>query len=220
MADRDGALAAAWAADALAEHASVASFARFSLGLLAVGAPAELVEGAHRAALDELRHAELCFALASRYAGEVLGPGPFPTGRVEPPRTLAALASATVREGCVGETVSAIVAAEQLARATDPEVRRALAVITADEARHAELAWRTVAWALEVGGAEVRAACEQAFAEALAQAPSVPEGAVGLEAHGRLDTATLQAVARSAMRDVVALCARALSTTSDPCRLA
>ena len=54
----------AWTADALLEHASVASFSRLSLALLAVGAPADLVALAHRAALDEIRHARLCFALA------------------------------------------------------------------------------------------------------------------------------------------------------------
>src|SRR6185437_10769514 len=49
--------AAAWTADALAEHASIASFGRFALELMAVGAPADLVAAAHRAALDEVEHA-------------------------------------------------------------------------------------------------------------------------------------------------------------------
>jgi hypothetical protein len=134
-------LAEAWAADALLEHASVASFARFSLALLAAGAPAHLVELAHQAALDEIRHARLCFALAAAYAGADLAPGTFPLGgdvRVE--ATLEAIAVSTVHEGCIGETVAAVIAAEQLARATDPAVRAALAVIVADEARHSELA--------------------------------------------------------------------------------
>jgi hypothetical protein len=37
---------------ALFQHASVASFARFSLELLALGAPPDLVAAAHAAALD------------------------------------------------------------------------------------------------------------------------------------------------------------------------
>jgi hypothetical protein len=207
------ALAAAWASDAQLEHASVASFGRFSLALLAFAAPPELVEGAHRAALDEVEHARLCFALASSYAGESLAPGAFPIGDVTLPASLADLAAATVREGCVGETVSAIVAAEQLARAYEPSVRSALETIAADEARHAELAWRTVAWALEVGGPEVHAACKRAFAEALSQEPSIFAAApiaMNLEAHGRLDEVTLRAVARSAMMEVVARGAQAL----------
>jgi hypothetical protein len=209
--DTRAALAAAWAEDAQLEHASIASFGRFSLALLAFGAPSDLVESAHQAALDEVEHARLCFALASGYAGEPLAPGAFPIGDLTLPARIADLAVATVREGCVGETVSAIVAAEQLARAQEPAVRRALETIAADEARHAELAWRTVAWALEVGGAEVRSACKRAFAEALSQEPDLTAAPpTHLEAHGRLDAVTLRAVARSAMSEVVARCAEAL----------
>ena len=67
--------AAWWLRAALLEHASIASFARFSLELLRYGAPPELVVGAHRAALDEVAHARLAFALASSWSGRDLGPG-------------------------------------------------------------------------------------------------------------------------------------------------
>jgi hypothetical protein len=209
------ALAAAWTADAVMEHASVASFARFSLALLAAGAPADLVELAHRAALDEVRHARLCFALAAAYAGDAIAPGPFPLGaEVHVGSGLAALATSTVKEGCVGETVAAILAAEQLARATDPAVRAALARIAADEARHAELAWRTVAWAVHAGGSDVRAAVEQTLLEAFAERGATPAvesaGSRAMEAHGRLDAATAARVVASAMADVVGPAARAL----------
>lgn len=69
-------LAAAWTRDALYEHASVASFARFVLQLLAVGAPPALVLAGQAAIGDEVRHAQQCFALASAYAGAPVGPGP------------------------------------------------------------------------------------------------------------------------------------------------
>ena len=213
------ALAEAWAADALREHASVASFSRFSLDLLAVGAPAHLVTLAHRAALDEIRHAELCFALAAGYAGEALGPGPFPLeADVRVAGSLAALAASAVKEGCVGETVAAVMAAEQLARAKDPAVRAALARIAVDEARHAELAWRAVAWAVRAGGAEVRAAAALAFAEALGGAAGGggAEGAAALSDHGRLDAATAARVAASALDEVVAPAARALLALTPP----
>src|SRR6185436_7062049 len=109
------ALAEAWARDALLEHASVASFGRFALELLAFGAPADLIEAAHRAALDEVRHARLCFALAGAYRGEALAPGAFPfDGAVRLAGDLAALAESAVLEGCVGETLAALQAAEQL----------------------------------------------------------------------------------------------------------
>ena len=60
-------LAGSWARDGLAEHASIASFSRFALGLLSHGAPASLVERLHLAAIDEIRHARL--RAATRRAG-------------------------------------------------------------------------------------------------------------------------------------------------------
>ena len=215
------ALAAAWTSDALLEHASVASFARFSLALMAAGAPADLVELAHQAALDEIRHARLCFALATAYAGEAVAPGPFPLGgEVHVGSDLAALAVSTVREGCIGETIAAVLAAEQLARATDPAVRAALELIAADEACHAELAWRTVAWAVRVGDREVRAAVERALKAALAEGCRAPAAAAtgsdAMAAHGRLDAPTAAQVVASAMVDIVAPAARALLRRADP----
>jgi hypothetical protein len=78
------ALARAYAIDGCEEHASIAAFARLTLHLLAVGAPPELVERAHLASLDEIRHARACFALARRYGGRALGPGPLAMGELLP----------------------------------------------------------------------------------------------------------------------------------------
>jgi hypothetical protein len=186
----------------------VASFARFALDLLAVGAPAELLAAAQRAGLDEVRHAELCFRLASAYAGAPLMPGPFLfAGSVAVAGDIAGLAVSAVKEGCVGETLAAIQASEQHAAATDPAVRAALAVIAADEARHAELAWRTVAWAVAAGGAEVRRAVRAAFAEALATTPAptpiAADLAAELAAHGRLDGAALRHVFERGIAEVI-----------------
>ena len=46
--------AQAWRLSGLAEHSSVAAFARAALELMAVGAPAELGADAHQAAIDEV----------------------------------------------------------------------------------------------------------------------------------------------------------------------
>ncbi len=222
--DTRASLAAAWTADALAEHASVASFARVSLSLLAAGAPAELVAATHRAALDEIRHAELCFALASAYAGEPVGPGAFPIGpEVHVPRTLAELALGAFAEGCVNETVSAVIAAEQHAHASDPAVRAALAEIAADEARHAELAWKTVAWALAAGGRDVFGALAPVLEQAIHRAaraagPSILDGASDASepdaseraAHGRIDDRARALATTRALREIVAPAASAL----------
>jgi len=93
-------LAEGWLADALAEHASIASFARAAI---------ELLEDAARAMRDEIRHAERCFELASRYAGRAVSPGPLGAAAPRTPE-LAQLAVDTFVEGCVGETVSALAA--------------------------------------------------------------------------------------------------------------
>ena len=208
------ALAEAWKRDGLLEHASIASFGRFALELLAVGAPPHLIEMAHQASIDEVRHARLCLGLAAAYGDAPVALGPFPfEGRVEVGSNLADIASRAVREGCVGETLAAILAAEQLARATDPAVRAALAIIAEDEARHAELAWRTVAWAIESGGAEVRAAVTNAFAEAMAESPAVEENQQYDEAladHGRLGAGEAREAMVRAMADVVRPAADAL----------
>jgi hypothetical protein len=212
------ALADAWSRDALQEHASVASFSRASLALLAAGAPADLVEDTHRAALDEITHARLCFALASAYAGSAIAPGPFPLGgEVQVGTSLTAVVESTVEEGCIGEIVSAVLASEQLARAVDPAVRAVLAQIAADEARHAELAWRTVAWAVRAGGSAVRAAFERAITAAIARVAATPDrmydrdsSSTAMAAHGRLDPATIAEMTAIAITDVVGPAARAL----------
>ncbi|WP_437522286.1 ferritin-like domain-containing protein [Sorangium sp. So ce726] len=207
-------LARAWTSDALLEHASVASFGRFALELLAVGAPPELVEAAHRAAIDEIRHARLCFALAGAYGGAPVGASAFPFGgAVAVSADLAAVAASAVREGCVAETLAAVLAAEQLGHAQDPAVRAALTAIAADEARHAELAWRAVAWAVATGGAEVRAAVIDAFAageEVLAGFVSGAAAGSELTAHGRLGAAEIAAALRRALDEVVRPAAAAL----------
>ncbi len=63
-----------------------------------------------------------------------------------PVRGLLAIAIENAVEGCVYETWAALSAAHQARHARDGEVRRAFAVIAADEARHAELAWTIDAW--------------------------------------------------------------------------
>ena len=74
----------------------------------------------------------------------------------------------------------------------DEETRRVLARIAEDEARHAELAWRTVSWALRVGGpavrdslrSEARSACDRGAACSWVQQVDVPLR-VDIEDHHR-----------------------------------
>ncbi|MDP2317610.1 MAG: ferritin-like domain-containing protein [Pseudomonadota bacterium] len=210
------ALAERWTVAAQDEHAAVAAFSRVALELLAVGAPASLVDATHRAARDEVRHARMGFGLASAYAGRVVAPGRFPfAAPVMPSGDLVALAAAAAREGCVGETVSTLLALEALRRATDPAARGVLAAIGRDETRHAALAWRTVRWAMHAGGAPVRAAVAEVFAQAARDGVDVPlrgdfDDPAVLARHGLLDRASTRATADEALQRVILPCARGL----------
>jgi hypothetical protein len=192
-------LADAWLADALAEHASIASFARATIELIAVGAPNELLEDAARAMRDEIRHAERCFELASRFAGRAVSPGPLAAAAPRTPE-LAQLAVDTFIEGCVGETVSALAATRALAGCEDDRVARVLRGIVADETRHAALAWKTIAWTIAEGGAPVVAALR-----ACAQVPAERTGErdTRLAAHGRLDGEAALRAERDAWLEII-----------------
>ncbi|MCO4763169.1 MAG: ferritin-like domain-containing protein [Myxococcales bacterium] len=208
------AIAAAWREDARMEHASIASFNQFSLDLLAVGAPAELVRDAQRAAMDEVDHAERCFGIVAKLTGALEGPGPLVLPAARNTYTLAQIAADTARDGCVGETIAALLAGVRAHRATDPQVASALTTIAADEARHAELGWRFVKWAVQAGGAEVATAVSEAFELAMADPPlaRVPAG-VDLDAWaawGLLDGGTHTATVRAALRQVIRPCAAEL----------
>jgi len=215
---------------ALLEHASVAAFARFTLQLLELGAPADLCAAAQEAMRDETLHAQLCFTLAARYAGQPLAPGPLSMSGVLAPATLDDVARLCLLEGCVGETLAAIEAAEALAGATDPEVRRALERIAQDERRHAELAFRFVAWALEqrphsglrhalaavleaTVGVSRYAADDDARGTRRAEPSAGNEGGSDderLEAHGLLPERRRSALRRAVLEEVVVPCVRRL----------
>jgi hypothetical protein len=218
------ALARAWLEDARQEHASVAAFARFTMHLLALGAPPDLVTQSQRASMDEVRHARACFALARRYGGEATGPGVLSLDGALGSMSLEALAVLTVHEGCVGETLGALLVDEQAGRSRDTEVRRLLSQIARDELRHAELAWRCVRWAIDQGGTPVADAVARAFAEAEVSSRSrsfVDPPGVDAETwrdHGRLSASDAARLVAEGWRGIVEPCARALA--GRPSRLA
>jgi hypothetical protein len=187
------ALARLWTETARSEHASVPAFSRLSLSLVALGAPARLIEAAHRAALEEIEHARLAFSLASTYAEVPVGPGrllALHAARAVTATSLAALAAESLIDGCLLEGVAADVAQQALARARDDRARAALAVIARDEASHAALAWEVVRWCCEQGGEAVQRRLLAALQKAPASVPSprVPAHlAAELADHGWLD---------------------------------
>lgn len=202
------ALRDAWTRDALLEHASIASFATFTLELLALGAPPDLVRGAQASIADEIDHARLTFAIASSHADAPIGPGALDLGGLVPQTNLALVAAACVRDGCVNETIASAIAGAQAANAADPELRATLERISEDEGRHAELGWRFVQWALSLGKDDVRDAVLAAFDAPIAQGPSLPEGvdAAVWRANGRLLPSEHASVVRSVMDQVIAPC--------------
>ncbi len=175
-------LALEWRRVGQMEHASVAAFARFTLQLLALGAPAELVVASTRAMADETRHARIAFSFASAYGGTPIGPGTLSPRDAMDESGFEDVVRLVIREGCVGETVAAVEAGEASQAAQDPAVSSALATIAEDESRHAELAWRFVRWALDTQGEPVRAVIEQELAHALLPAATAAEPELASEA--------------------------------------
>ena len=163
---------------------------------------------------DETEHARLAFSLASAYASRELGPGPLALdgaiAQVSPRSVFATL----VREGCIGETLAAVLATEAHASATDVVVRASLFRIAQDETKHAGLAWRAAAWLLDAGDDAFACWAQEEVARAIAEhrGPAVadPGDDEMLRAHGVLDGRTLQALDRAVLRDLVGPRARVL----------
>ncbi len=155
------ALAEQWRENGRTEHASVAAFAQLTLELVALGAPPDLVAAAQRDALDEIRHAELCFSLARAIDGNEASPGAFPAAAraARPSRmravALAELAVSSLVDGAMNEGVSARIVARLGKRCEDPAIRAVLREIAADEGRHAAHGWDVVRFCLAEGGAPV-----------------------------------------------------------------
>lgn len=201
-------LADAWLAIAQLEHASVAAFAALALRLLAAGAPPALIVQAHEAALDEVRHAEIAFALASAYAGTTFGPGRFEAAaRATTHGDLRALALETFADGCIGETAAAHQAALAATTAEDPVVAAALTGIAEDEARHGALAWSIVAWCVREGAVTVAELAQIAVVAELEVTPANED----LAAHGVLGNHAAAIARAEVLRDVVAPCLDALA---------
>ncbi|MDI1450383.1 ferritin-like domain-containing protein [Polyangium sp. 6x1] len=210
-ADAREAIAAHHAAIAAMEHASIASFARFSLQLLALGAPAELLAEAQNAARDEVEHARIEYAIASRIGGRIIGPDKLPEATARLATDVVSFVESLVEEGCVGETLGAAEGQEVARSVKDEGLGAALAQIAEDEARHAALAWKTLQWALDAFGPEARDAAARAFERARAMhEKDPPAGPVENEEFGVLGSRTLGALRRSALREVVAPCLRQL----------
>jgi len=191
--------ALAWANAGRAEHASVAAFGRLLLQLLRHGAPSALLRDVQQAGIDEVGHSELCWSLARHFGGGQTRAGEFPfAGKVDADISLAELADAAVVEGCLAETLGAHVAQAAAELAPEPNVRAVLASIAAEEATHAVLSFRIVAWALASGGPAVKAAVRAALGRPW---PALDVDELALRAG--VDVAELSAAARQGVTEVL-----------------
>lgn len=192
----DCAMARAWARDAQVEHASVPSFLRLAGELRALGAPLALVDRAVRAALEEVAHANDCFAIASRHAGTVVSPSGWPEA---PPRApnLERIAVEAWVDGCIGERAAAL-AAREASSTADPSTRAALSRIARDEAGHARLAWDVLQFALAKGGGPVARAVTRSQ---LAPVPIDDPEIARLDSRGRVSHARAIALRDRVARD-------------------
>jgi hypothetical protein len=161
------ALEALWLHDAQKEHASVPAFSRVSWLLAAVGAPAELLEWSHKAALEEIEHTRRCFALAAGYAGRSHTVEPMPDlllgGLDMNGDPLEVLARESLSDGCQLEDFNADVAAECATVCRESATRGVLERIAVEERSHAEFSWAVVAWLLETHRDRVAPALENAL---------------------------------------------------------
>ncbi len=196
---------------AIAEHAAVASFARFTMQLMSMGAPADLIAEATRAQGDEIRHALDCLTVASDLSEETLGLGQLNIeGALVGATDVSDILVDTIREACVNETVSAAQCQAAADEAQEPTIKAMLTQIAIDEQRHATLAWRTVRWIL-AEHPDLRDLAAGTFVHAIAH-PFVTSDDPGtdLGAFGALSASQDQEVAASVVRQVIRPCMDAL----------
>jgi hypothetical protein len=211
-------LAHYWIRTAQMEHASVAAFARFALELLALGAPADLLVATHEAMADEMEHARIAYGLASVYGGRDVGPGPLSIEGALGPISAERVFAQLVREGCIGETLAAVIATEAAGAARDETIRAVSSRIARDETRHAALAWRCARWLVERGDARFRTWAEAEMARAVAEhaaATADVDASAGpsLTDHGVVDGRTHRELTRAVLRDLVEPSSRRLFGT-------
>jgi hypothetical protein len=133
-----------WASRAQAELRVAGVFTVVAHDLLEQGADPAVLHIAARAVSDEVRHADLCRALAERYVGRpvawpVAGRSAMPSLSRAPASLRATLH--TVAMGCVNETIASAWLEESLQRVTAPAARAVIRELIADDIHHARLGW-------------------------------------------------------------------------------
>lgn len=141
-------MASEWTRQGLYEHASIGTFAKFTVELMSIGAPLWMIQLANTAGSDEIRHAQISFDIANLYMNgtQCVVPGPFPQHQVNVDGDWDRIATDTAIGGCIGETVSAFKMMESTSETVLDEYIRQIAM---DEVRHAALAWTSMKWMID-----------------------------------------------------------------------
>jgi hypothetical protein len=94
-------------------------------------------------------------------------------------------------------------------------VIRILRKIAADEARHAELSWQFIKWAVTVGGSPVETSVKAALNQAIADIDGMIVRDYGVDldawhANGRLSCAEARVLSKRGIREIIVPCIDAL----------
>jgi hypothetical protein len=158
-----------WRQTGRTEYASVVAFLRLAMDLIAVGSPPNLVLDATNDALDEMRHAQNCFAIAQAFDGNTMRPAAFPVpakgtrlfhGRL---LSLCRIGISAIIDGALYESVSARTMAKMSKKCDDENLRQKLKEIAEDEFRHSAHGWDIANWCIVEGGELVLLAIHSAW---------------------------------------------------------
>lgn len=127
------------------EHLAVGAFALLAHELAILGCPAEILHLVTRASNDEVRHAEICRAVAERTLGKERVPRSFRGVPRVPRHESVSHAERTlyhvVEMCCLSETFTGIYFTEALAKTTHPGMRAVLQSLLEDEIDHGKVGW-------------------------------------------------------------------------------
>lgn len=205
-------LAATWMRRSEAEYLAVSTFSVLAIDLTAAMAPADVLSLCLRAAIDEIRHAEMCLRMASIYSGEQPMPKPAMSSLPDDPsrpKLHQALAN-TMLVSCVSETYATTVLTATRELTKDPVAQAVLTSIYSDEVMHARLGWSYMRYAIEAGGQGVIDAAAAMLPRALRGVANVvererPVGEVtqGVRDHGLMTPAEERVIYSTCVREVL-----------------
>jgi hypothetical protein len=199
-----------WQERATAELRVASMFSVIAREAFEGGADATVMRLVARAVSDEVRHAEICRLLATRYLGcEVAwpppGPVPLPPHGTAPDALRPTLHITAMC--CINETLASAWLEACRADASIPLARAALRELLADDIDHARIGWAHLASSIVTPDVRSKIA---GWLPRLLEASMLPwltgagaDGYAGFPAHGVPSSATTREVVKSTAREVI-----------------